>query len=353
MRAAVIHGDLDVRVEDRPTPTVLSPGDAVLRVVAACVCGSDLWNYRGVSPVRSPRPIGHEMVGVVEALGSDVTSVRVGDLVVVPFSLNCGTCQACRAGYPSVCESMTLVGGLDRAGQQVDGAQGERVRIPLAQASLRPLGVSEQEAEARGLIPHLLALSDVMATGYHAATSAHVGEGDVVAVVGDGAVGLCAVLAAGMLGARRIIVMSRHEDRAALAREFGATDVIADRGPEATAAIRSLLDGDLVDAALECVGTNESMEQALAIVRGGGNVGFVGVPVGGPELSVRDLFTRNIGVKGGMASARHYLDVLLPEVLDGKIQPGKVFDRTVALEDVASAYELMDSRQAIKVLVRP
>ncbi|MFC4243510.1 zinc-binding dehydrogenase [Gryllotalpicola reticulitermitis] len=353
MRSAVIHGAGDVRVEDRPAPHLLTPGDAVLRVVAACVCGSDLWNYRGVSPVRSPRPIGHELVGVVEDLGADVTSVGVGDLVVVPFSLNCGECQACRAGYPSVCDSMTMVGGLDRAGLQVDGAQGEQVRIPLAQASLRTLGISESEAEARGLIPHLLALSDVMPTGYHAATSAQVGPGDVVAVVGDGAVGLSAVLAARLRGASRIIVMSRHEDRAALAREFGATDVIAERGAEATAAVRALLDGELADAALECVGTKESMDQALAVVRGGGNVGFVGVPAGGPELHVRDLFTRNIGVKGGMASARHYLDVLLPRVLDGTIEPGKVFTHTVSIDDVATAYELMDAREAIKVLVRP
>lgn len=349
----MIHGARDVRIEERPAPHVLTPGDAVIRVVAACVCGSDLWNYRGVSPVRSPRPIGHELVGVVEDLGDEVTSVQLGDLVVVPFSLNCGACQACRAGYPSVCESMTLVGGLDRSGQQVDGAQGERVRIPLAQASLRAVGISEAEAEARGLIPHLLALSDVMPTGYHAATSAGVGPGDVVAVVGDGAVGLSAVLAARMRGAERIIIMSRHEDRAAIAREYGATDVIAERGAEATAAVRALLDGDLVDAALECVGTKESMDQALAIVRGGGNVGFVGVPAGGPELSIRDLFTRNVGVKGGMASARHYLDTLLPSVLDGSIEPGRVFDRTLPLDQIATAYELMDARQAIKVLVRP
>lgn len=353
MRSAVIHGARDVRVEDRPDPHLLTPGDAVLRVVAAGVCGSDLWSYRGVSPVRSPRPIGHELVGVVEALGEDVTSVQLGDLVVVPFTLNCGTCQACRAGYPSVCDSMTLVGGLDRAGLQVDGAQGERVRIPLAQASLRPLGISEAEAEARGLIPHLLALCDVMPTGYHAATCAQVGPGDVVAVVGDGAVGLSAVLAARMRGADRIIAMSRHEDRAALAREFGATDVVAARGADAVDAVRSLLDGKLVDAALECVGTKESMDQALAIVRGGGNVGFVGVPAGGPELSIRDLYTRDIGVKGGMSPARNYLDVLLPRVLDGTIEPGKVFNRTLSIEEVATAYELMDTRQAIKVLVRP
>jgi len=248
---------------------------------------------------------------------------------------------------------MTMVGGLDRAGRQLDGAQGERVRIPLAQASLRPVGLSEADAEARGLIPHLLALADVMPTGYHAATSARVHPGDVVAVVGDGAVGLCAVLAARMLGAERVIIMSRHADRAAIAREFGATDVVAERGAEAAEAVRALLDGDLADAALECVGTKESMDQALAVVRGGGNVGFVGVPAGGPELSIRELFTRNVGVKGGMSSARHYLDVLLSQVLDGTIDPGKVFDRTVPLDDLAHAYELMDDRRAIKVLVRP
>ncbi|PZR51590.1 IMP dehydrogenase [Xylanimonas oleitrophica] len=353
MLAAVIHGARDVRAEERPDPTILTPGDAVVRVVAACVCGSDLWSYRGVAPTHEPHPIGHELVGVVEELGDEVTSAKVGDFVIVPFSLSCGQCQACRAGFPSACDVVTFFGSPDRQGLPVDGAQGERVRIPLAQHSLFPVGLTEEEVEARGLVPHLLTLADVMSTGYHAAVSAHVGPGDVVAVVGDGAVGLSGVLAAKILGARRIVAMSRHEDRAALARRLGATDVVAERGAEAPAAVRALLDGDLADAALECVGTKESMDQALSVVRGGGRVGFVGVPNGGPELPVGRLFTRNLTVGGGMASARRYMEELLPRVLDGSIQPGAVFDLELPLAEVAEAYAAMDERRATKVLLRP
>lgn len=353
MRGAVIHGPRDVRVEVRPAPQLLTPDDAVVRVVASCVCGSDLWQYRGISEVRSPRPIGHELVGVVEQVGADVTSVDAGDFVLVPFSLSCGECQACRTGFPSVCVRMTMVGGVDRDGNQLDGAQGERVRLPLAEHSLVRVGLSEQEIETRGLTPHLLALCDVMSTGYHAAVSAGVVPGDTVAVVGDGAVGLCAVIGARLLGAQRIIMMSRHADRATLARELGATHVVPERGDAATEAIMNVLDGDLVDAALECVGTKESMDQALSVVRGGGQVGFVGVPAGGPELKIGDLFTRNIGVKGGMASARRYMEELLPLVLSGEIEPGKVFDRTLPLAQLAEAFEAMDARAAIKVMIRP
>ncbi|WP_425955970.1 zinc-binding dehydrogenase [Xylanimonas sp. McL0601] len=353
MLAAVIHGARDVRAEERPEPQLLTPHDAVVRVVAACVCGSDLWPYRGVTPTRAPHPIGHELVGVVEQLGDEVTSATVGDFVILPFSLSCGECQACLAGFPAACDQVTFFGSTDRGGNPVDGAQGQRVRIPLAQHSLFTVGLSEDEVEARGLVPHLLALADVMSTGLHAATAARVGEGDVVAVVGDGAVGLSGVIAARLLGASRVIAMSRHEDRAALARSFGATDVVAERGDDAAAAIRALLDGNLADAALECVGTKESMAQALAVVRGGGRVGFVGVPNGGPELPVRRIFDRNLTVGGGMASARRYMEELLPHVLSGDITPGDVFDLTLPLSQIAEAYAAMDERRATKVLVRP
>lgn len=353
MLAAVIHGARDVRAEERPEPTLLTPDDAVIRVVAACVCGSDLWPYRGVTPTNQPRPIGHELVGVVEQLGADVTSAEVGDFVIVPFSLSCGRCQSCRAGFPAACDQVTFFGSTDRQGHPVDGAQGERVRIPLAQHSLFPVGLSEQEVEERGLVPHLLALADVMSTGMHAATAAHVGPDDVVAVVGDGAVGLSAVIAARLRGAQRVIAMSRHEDRAALARRLGATDVVAERGDAAPDAIRALLDGDLADVALECVGTEESMAQAMAVVRGGGRIGFVGVPNGGAQLPIRTVFGRNLTVGGGMASARRYMEELLPDVLDGTITPGDVFDLTLPLSEIAEAYAAMDERRATKVLVRP
>lgn len=353
MLAAVIHGARDVRAEERPEPTLLTPDDAVIRVVAACVCGSDLWPYRGVTPTNQPRPIGHELVGVVEQLGADVTSAEVGDFVIVPFSLSCGRCQSCRAGFPAACDQVTFFGSTDRQGHPVDGAQGERVRIPLAQHSLFPVGLSEQEVEERGLVPHLLALADVMSTGLHAATAAHVGPDDVVAVVGDGAVGLSAVIAARLRGAQRVIAMSRHEDRAALARRLGATDVVAERGDAAPDAIRALLDGDLADVALECVGTEESMAQAMAVVRGGGRIGFVGVPNGGAQLPIRTVFGRNLTVGGGMASARRYMEELLPDVLDGTITPGDVFDLTLPLSEIAEAYAAMDERRATKVLVRP
>ncbi|MCL1869964.1 MAG: alcohol dehydrogenase catalytic domain-containing protein [Promicromonosporaceae bacterium] len=353
MLAAVIHGARDVRAEERPEPQLLTPDDAVVRVVAACVCGSDLWPYRGVVPTNAPHPIGHELVGVVEQVGANVTSAQVGDFVIVPFSLSCGQCQSCRAGFPAACDQVTFFGSTDRQGHPVDGAQGEKVRIPLAQHSLFRVGLSEEEVEARGLVPHLLTLADVMSTGLHAATAATVGPHDVVAVVGDGAVGLSGVLAAKLRGARRIIAMSRHEDRAALARTLGATDVVAERGADAPAAIRALLDGDLADVALECVGTEESMAQAMAVVRGGGRIGFVGVPNGGSQLPIRTVFGRNLTVGGGMASARRYMEELLPAVLDGSITPGDVFDLTLPLSEIAEAYAAMDERRATKVLVRP
>lgn len=348
MRAVLIDGS-EVRVEDRADPRLLAGGDVVVRVVAACVCGSDLWEYRGVRGGGRAHPTGHELVGVVEQVGDDVQTLAVDDFVIAPFSLADGTCQACRNGMPSACDHVTFFGSKDPDGLAVDGAQGERVRIPFADASLVVVPGPVDDA----MVPHLLTLADVMSTGHHAAVSAGVGPGSVVAVVGDGAVGLSAVLAAKRLGAERIIAMSRHADRQALARDFGATDIVAERGEAAADAIRALLDGELVDAALECVGTKESMRQALDVVRGGGRVGYVGVPAGGPELPIGELFSRNITVGGGMAPARTYIPELLPDVLAGRIQPGRVFDLELPLEEAAEAYAAMDERRAIKVLLRP
>lgn len=341
-------GTRDVRLEERPDPVILDPHDVIVRVVAACVCGSDLWGYRDFGNGR-PRLMGHEMVGTIEQVGDEVTALKVGDFVISPFSLSDGTCQSCRAGSTSVCDHVTFFGSTDGDRHPVDGAQGELIRMPLGESSLVVVPGPVDDA----LVPHLLALSDVASTGHHAAVSAHVGPGDVVVVVGDGAVGLSAVLAASRLGAKRVIAMSRHADRQAVARDFGATDIIEERGDDAIAALRALLDGDLADAALECVGTAEAMEQAIGSVRGGGRVGFVGVPGDRVDLDVNQLFSGNITIGGGMAPARTYIPELLPAVLDGSMQPGKVFDLELPLAEVAEAYAAMDERRAIKVLLRP
>lgn len=351
MRAVMFYGPGDVRVETVPDPEILAPRDAIVRVVACCVCGSDLWGYRGLrgAPVPGGRPTGHELIGVVEQLGSSVPGLELGDFVIAPFSFADGVCQACRHGAYSACERAWFYGQPDPEGLPTSGAQGEFARIAYADTNLVKVRGPVDEA----VIPSLLALSDVAATGYHAAVSARVRPGDTVAVVGDGAVGLCAIIAAKLLGAERIVAMSRHRDRTALAVRFGATDVIEQRGPEAVHAVRTLLGGELVDAALECVGTKESMSQALAVVRGGGRVGFVGVPAGGPELPVQQLFDSNVTVGGGLAPVLAYLDVLLPAVLDGRIEPGLVFDLELPLERAADGYAAMDARRAIKTLLRP
>ena len=351
MRATIIHGPGDIRVEDREYPQVLRDGDAVVRVSAACVCGSDLWPYRGIRETREPRAIGHEFVGVVESVGTGVTSLAPGDFVIAPFTGNCGKCPPCRSGVTVACEELVGWGSTDTHGDYVQGAQGEAVRVPNAEATLvRVPGVVDPDD---ALLADLLTLSDVMGTGHHAAVSAGVGPGQTVVVVGDGAVGLCAVLAASRLGAGRIIAMSRHEDRAALAREFGATDVVAERGKEGAARVRELLGGVPADAVLECVGTAESMDQALRCTRPGGRVGFVGVPAGGAELPIGVLFAKNITVGGGMAPVRTYLPELLEDVMAGKIHPGKVFDSVLSLDKAPEAYAAMDQRQAVKVMLKP
>lgn len=348
MKATILAGTRDVRLDDRPDPVILAPRDVIVKVTAACVCGSDLWGYRDFGTGRE-RLIGHEMVGVIAEVGDEVETLHVGDFVISPFSLSDGTCQSCRAGFTSVCDHVTFFGSRDHDRLWVDGAQGELIRMPLGESSLVVVPGPVDDA----LVPHLLALSDVASTGHHAAVSAHVGAGDVVVVVGDGAVGLSGVLAASRLGAARVIAMSRHASRQAVAREFGATDIIEERGDDAIAALRELLDGDLADAALECVGTSEAMDQALRSVRGGGRVGFVGVPGDRVDLDVNQLFAGNITIGGGMAPARTYIPQLLPAVLDGTMQPGRVFDLQLPLAEVAEAYAAMDERRAIKVLLRP
>lgn len=349
MRATVIRGTRDIRLDQVPDPVVQRPGDAIVRIVASCVCGSDLWPYRGVRPVREPRRIGHELVGVVEEVGSDVRTVSPGDFVIAPFVLSDGTCLNCRNGMQTSCLHGAAWGHDDEDGFLVDAGQGEFARVAMADGTL----VRTPEPPDDTLVPSLLALSDVMGTGHHAAVSAGVGPGTTVAVVGDGAVGLCAVLAARRLGAERIIAMSRHDDRAALARRFGADEIVAERGDDGAQVIRDRTSGIGADAVLECVGTKESMQQAIDSTRPGGRVGYVGVPAGGPELPIGQLFSNNITVGGGVAPVRAYLPELLADVLADRLDPGPVFDATYALGDVASAYRDMDERRVIKPLLRP
>ncbi|EWT01989.1 IMP dehydrogenase [Intrasporangium oryzae NRRL B-24470] len=338
MLGTIIHGPRDIRLEERPDPTIVLPTDAIVRTVAACVCGSDLWRYRGIADVPRPTPIGHEYVGIVEAVGSDVTSVAPGQFVVGGFLTSDNTCPVCKTGAHANCQN----------GTGYDGCQAELIRVQNADGTL--LATPEQPDEE--LVPSLLALSDVMCTGWHAAVSADVRPGSTVVVVGDGAVGLSGVLAASQLGAERIISMSRHADRQAIAREFGATDIVAERGDAGIEAIRELTGGIGADSVLECVGTAESVDQALRSARPGGMVGWVGVPHV-TDLPQEHMFWRNVGLRGGPAPVRAYLPDLLQRVWDGHIEPGKVFDITLPLAEVAEAYAAMDERRAIKALLLP
>ncbi len=349
MRATVIHAAGDVRFEEVPDPALTSGGDAIVRVVAACVCGTDLWRYRGVDPVTHPGRIGHEFVGVVEAVGAEVERIRVGDFVIAPFYDCDGTCVNCVNGVSTSCLHGSWWGQKDAVGGFADGGQGERVRVPHADGTLVATPGTPDDA----LVPHLLALSDVMGTGHHAAVSGGVGPGSTVVVVGDGAVGLCAVLAAKRLGAARIVAMSRHPDRQALARRFGASEVVEERGDAGVARIRELFDGVGADVVLECVGTEESMDQALRSARPGGQVGYVGVPHGPSVLPLDRMFGHNVGVRGGVAPVRGYIEELLVEVWDGRLTPGEVFDLQLPMDRVVEAYAAMDERRAIKVLLRP
>jgi threonine dehydrogenase-like Zn-dependent dehydrogenase len=342
MKAAIFRGANDVVCGELPDPVIQQPTDAVVRIVLAAVCGSDLWYYRGISPHPDPA-IGHEFIGVVEETGSDVRTIRKGDFVISPFAFSDGTCANCRAGVQTACVNGGFFGGSGNGGGQAD-----RVRVPLADGTLVPVPGREQND---GVMRSLVTLCDVMATGHHAIVSARVEAGSTVAVVGDGAVGLCAVIAAKRLGAERVIALSRNPARQALAREFGATDIVAERGDAATEAVLALTDGVGVDAVAECVGTAEAFASAFAIVRAGGNVGFVGVPHD-VESPVQAMFYRNVGLKGGSAPVREYLPTLLEDVLGGVIDPGRVFDLEVDLAHIGDAYAAMDDRRAVKALVR-
>ncbi|MFD5739632.1 zinc-dependent alcohol dehydrogenase family protein [Streptomyces massasporeus] len=338
MRATVIHAPGDIRVENVPEPRIVRPTDAIIRTVATCVCGSDLWPYRGLEPVGDPHPMGHEYVGIVEETGSEVTHVGPGQFVVGSFATSDNTCANCRQGWQSSC--------LHR--EFMSTCQAEYVRIPNAHGTL----VATDGVPGDEFVPGLLAVSDVMGTGWYAALAAEVKPGSTAVVVGDGAVGLCGVIAAKELGAERIIAMSRHESRQKLALDFGATDIVSERGEDGTARVKELTNGIGADSVLECVGTAQSMSQALHSARPGGNVGFVGVP---HEVAVdgQELFFSHVGLRGGPAPVRRYLPDLIDRVLSGRIDPGKVFDLTLPLEQVAEGYKAMDERRAIKTLLMP
>ena len=341
LRAAIFHEPRRIEAGDRPDPSLREPTDAIVRVVLACVCGSDLWYYRGDSPFE-PGPIGHEFIGVVEDTGADISGLKRGDFVIAPFAFSDGTCPNCRNGITTAC----MTGGFFP--MNGDGGQGEAVRVPLADSTLVTVPGTGHSDE---MMRSLLTLSDVFATGHHAAVCAQVQAGQTVAVVGDGAVGLSGVLAARRLGAERIIAMSRHADRQQLAKEFGATEIVAERGDDAVETIKELTDGVGVDATLECVGTGQSMQTAIDIARAGSMVGFVGVPHG-VELPISQMFFRTVGVRGGGAPVRVYLPELVPDVLEGRIDPGRVLDHETDLDGIADAYAAMDERRAIKSLVR-
>ena len=337
MKGAVLYAPGDVRLEERDAPRIIEPTDAIIRLAATCVCGSDLWDYRGINPVTQPKPMGHEYCGIVEEAGDAVRSIKPGQFVIGSFFASDNTCPHCLAGYQSSCLHREFVGG----------AQASLLRVPLADGTL----VATPELPSDDLIPSLLTLSDVMGTGWFAAVAANVQPGKTVAVVGDGAVGLLGVLSAKQMGAERIIAMSRHESRQQLAREFGATDIVTERGDEGVARVKELTSGIGADSVLECVGSQESMQQAGRSTRPGGSVGFVGVPHG-VEISGERLFYAHIHLHGGPAPVRRFLPELIDLVCKGTINPGRVFDRVLPLEQVAEGYRAMDERRAIKSLLR-
>ncbi|MGZ0198926.1 zinc-binding dehydrogenase [Streptomyces sp. RM1] len=344
MRATLLYAADDVRVEDVADPKIQNPTDAVVRIVLSCICGSDLWPYKSAPSTDTPRHMGHEFLGVVEETGSHVTTLRRGDVVVAPFVYSDNTCAYCREGLQTSC-----VHGGSWGVDGVDSGQGQAARVPYADGTLVKLPVGEDSE----LLPDLLTLSDILCTGYHAARTAGVRRGDTVTVVGDGAVGLAGVISAKLLGAEQIILMGRHTARTDLGRDFGATDVVAERGEEGVARVRELTGGEGTRRVLECVGLKDALVQSLGVVRAGGTISRVGapqypdVPFGFPD------FLRNITLTGGVAPARAYIEELMPHILDGSMRPGRVFDRTVSLEEIATGYRAMNDRQALKVLVRP
>jgi len=342
MRATVMFGAGDVRIESIPDARIIEPTDAIVAVNRACICGSDLWPYKTMEHSDTGRRMGHEAIGVVEAVGADVRRFKAGDLVIMPFAYSDGTCAFCHEGLQTSC----IHGGFfGIAG--MDGAQAEAMRVPQADGTLFALPVGKDDA----LMPSLLTLSDVMGTGHHAAVCAKVGPGKTVAVVGDGAVGLCGVIAARRLGAEQIIILGRHADRIALAKEFGATDVVSERGDATVEGVHELTHGFGAHSVLECVGLEQSMLTAISITRPGGAVGRVGVPQGETMPASLAAFYHNVTVSGGPAPVRAYIEELLPDILEGRIEPGRVFDRVVRLDEVPDGYRAMDERESIKVMV--
>ena len=342
MRATVMYGVHDVRVETVPDARIVEPTDALVRVTRACICGSDLWPYNSMPTSETGNRMGHEFIGIVEAVGSQVRTVKKGDLVVAPFAWSDGTCEFCRNGLQTSC----LHGGW-WGGTELDGGQGEAVRVPQADGTLVTLPVGPDHA----LMPSLLTLTDVMGTGHHAALSANVAPGKIAAVVGDGAVGLCGVIAARRLGAERVIMLGRHQDRIELARKFGATDVVSERGDAAKERVLELTNGLGAHSVLECVGHGEAMATAVSIARPGGAVGRVGVPQETTIPNAQPSFFANISIAGGPAPVRAYMRELLPDVLEGRIEPGLVFDRITTIDGVPAGYKAMNDREAIKVMI--
>jgi threonine dehydrogenase-like Zn-dependent dehydrogenase len=345
MRATVMYAAGDVRIENIPDAGLKKPSDALIRITRACICGSDLWPYNLKQPGGPAQRMGHEAIGIVEALGSEVRTLKTGDVVVMPFASSDGTCAFCHEGLTTACVHVGFFGN----GGDLDGAQAEALRVPQADGTLFVLPVGADDA----LMPSLLTLSDVMATGHHAAVVAKAGPGRTAAVVGDGAVGLCGVLAARRLGVERIIILGRHADRIALAKEFGATDVVSERGDEAVARVLELTGGFGAHSVLECVGTDQAMDTAVGIARPGGAIGRVGVPHYETIPASLPAFFKNVTVGGGPAPVRAYIADLLPDVLEGRVEPGRVFDRTVGFEGVPDGYRAMNDRESIKVMVKP
>lgn len=345
MRATVMYRAGDVRIENVPDAAIVKPTDAVIRITRACICGSDLWPYNELPATEGGRRMGHEAIGIVEAVGAHVHTVKRGDVVVMPFAYSDGTCMFCDEGLQTSC----VHGGFFGVGGEAGGAQAEALRIPQADGTLFPLPVGADDA----LMPSLLMLADVMGTGHHAARTAKVGKGKKAAVIGDGAVGLCGVIAARRLGAEQIIIMGRHPGRIDLAKAFGATDVVSGRGEEAIERVRALTGGFGVHSVLECVGTEQAIRTAVNIARPGGAVGRVGVPHYDAIPNALPMFYGNVSVGGGPAPVRAYIAELLPDILEGRIEPGRVFDRTVGLDAVPDGYRAMNKREAIKVMVKP
>ncbi len=344
MKAGIFYGPHDIRVEEVPNPTIQKPTDAIVKITYTCICGSDLWWYRGILERKAGAPVGHEFMGEITEIGKNVKDVKIGDLVVGPFFWCDGTCPECRKGMSSQC----LNGG-SWGNKDTGGCQAEQLRVPFADANLFVI----PKKTSQKLMPALLTLSDVMGTGYYAAVSAGVGKDTTAAIVGDGAVGLCAVLACKQLGATKIILMSRHEDRQKIGKQFGATDIVPERGKEGIEKVKALTEAIGADCVLDCVGAAPAREMAMGMVRPGGRIGCVGVPESIPDIKAGDIFWKNITIGGGIAPTRTFIPQLMPDVLSGKLDPAPVFDMTLPLTELAKGYEAMDKRKSVKVLIRP